>query len=59
MKFLYRVYPLPAVRIERLCAATNLIGSNWKTTTLYGATLFYDYKENYINRNTLTRKLVI
>ena len=51
MKLLYRVYPLLAVRIERLCAATNLIGSNWKTTTLYGATLFSPkHKENDINK---------
>lgn len=36
------------------CAATNLMGSNWKTTMLYGITLFYDYKENFLTERIST-----
>jgi hypothetical protein len=42
-----------AQRID-FCAATNLMGSNWKTTTLYGTTLFYDYKENFLTERIST-----
>lgn len=41
------------------CAATNLMGSNWKTTILYGITLFYDYKENFLTERISTSNHLI